>query len=128
MTTLAIASDRDRDLRDLVNQLGVVLLDERNVIASLKLDGLPALEVEKERLADAIHGVLRGGLPEDPTERAELLAIVKRVRNELFANSMLIAAALQAVRALLGLEEPSGYDRLARKGAVRRVTSSLSVT
>src|SRR5689334_5796607 len=98
-----------------VTELGGVLIRERNAIANLDLELLKSAEADKERLAGAIQAILRGGLPTDPARRDELLSQVRRVRNDLHANALLVTAAAEAVRAALGFEEVAGYDRLARR-------------
>jgi hypothetical protein len=119
-----MSASRKRDALDemsrVVTELGHVLTRERNAIANLDLELLKSAEADKERLAGAIHAILAAGLPTDPARRDELLSQVRRVRNDLHANALLVTAAAEAVRAALGFEEVSGYDRLARRAAPTR--------
>jgi len=97
-------SDALDELMVVVGELRDVLARERLAIATLDVPGLQASEGDKERLAHAIHRILGGSMPREAARRAELLDQVRRVRNDLHANALLVAAAAETVRAALGYE------------------------
>jgi len=114
------------ELGAVVASLSSVLERERNAVSALDVTAMKAAEEEKQRLAQRINELLQRPLPPDPQRRAELLSLVRRARNDLQANAMLIASAAEAVGTLLGLEESATYDLRGRRSTsrpMRRITA-----
>ena len=108
------------DLDVVLTALGLVLARERAAIARLDVEQMIAAEDDKRGLAERIAELLRGPMPADADRRIELARRVRRAHNELAAQAMLVSAAAEAVRTLLGEGEPSGYDRRARSTSSSR--------
>ena len=120
------APDALDDLRAAVASLGGVLGRERAAIAALDVGAMRACEDEKHLVAARISELLAHPLPPDPRRRSELLSLVRRARNDLHANALLVASAAEAVAALLGLEEAATYDHRARRHATTRPIRTLT--
>lgn len=98
------------ELRRLGEELREIFVEERKAIAALDHARLEAVSVRKQAIAGHLAG-LRETIPTgDPLVRDLFAAI----RVEAHATAMLAAAATEAVRALLGYDTSSSYDRRAR--------------
>lgn len=98
-------------LRALGEELRALFADERRAITQLDHARLIYLAEQKQRVASAL-AELQGSMTK--TDAPELRLLLEAVRVEARANAMLAATASEAVRALLGYEPASGYNRRAK--------------
>jgi hypothetical protein len=113
-------SDRWLDnLRALGEELRETFAEERRAIGALDHARLTYVAVHKQHLAERL-GEARDTAPvADLPVMRELFAAL---RVEAHANALLASAATEAVRAMLGFEPGSGYDRRARPTTAQPMT------
>lgn len=98
------------ELRRTGEALRDLFASERRAISALdhaKLEELTATKVALARKLDQLRGALDA---RDPSVREQFVAI----RVEAQANALLVMAATQAVREVLGYRPANAYDRRAR--------------
>ncbi|MEJ7601880.1 MAG: hypothetical protein WKG01_28550 [Kofleriaceae bacterium] len=109
--TMSPADDaRIAELRQLGEELQQTFATERKAIAALDHAQLAELAVIKVALANRLHA-LRDLATRDHACRM----LFEAIRVEAKATAMLAQVANEAVRAMLGYDQATGYDRLARR-------------
>jgi hypothetical protein len=98
------------ELRRLGEELRQTFMAERAAISALDHEQLGALATHKLSLATRLHE-LRDLATRDPACRM----LFEAIRIEAKATAMLAQIANEAVRARLGYDQSTGYDRLARR-------------
>jgi hypothetical protein len=90
-------------------ELRELFAQERRAIAALDQATLGTVIALKQAALERLRE-----LASDATPSPELAALFRAIRVEAQATAMLASTASQAVRALLGYEQGSSYDRRAR--------------
>ncbi len=100
------------ELRLLGEELRAVFMAERNAIAKLDHEALTLLSDSKQRIAVRLvklqHTIT-------PSANAEAKTLFEAIRIEAQATAQLAATAMKAVNTILGIPEPTGYDRRANR-------------
>lgn len=109
-----------RSLTEILEGLHAVMGDERRAISRLDASALESITGCKRSLCDELATRMgAGSSPLSELTFAERCLLV-RVRAELGANAALLAAAGDAIAAVLGIERTGGYDRSARRTTTSR--------
>jgi hypothetical protein len=106
-----------RPLAEILGSLHAVMGDERRAIARLDMPALETITACKRVLCAELAVATAVSSTRVSARERQLLA---RVRIGLGANAALIAAANDAIAAMLGIEKNSGYDRAARSTTTTR--------
>ena len=96
--------------------LGTVMAEERRAVAALDLAAIESLTVRKQAVADQLAVLHAAGR----TASAAEVGAIAAARVELGVSAALVAAALEAVAAVLGYEPDGRYDRQARRQSSTR--------
>jgi hypothetical protein len=104
-------------LAEILESLHAVMADERRAIARLDMPALETITACKRVLCTELAAATAAGSTSPSKDERRLLA---RVRVELGANAALIAAASDAIAAMMGIDRNTGYDRTARSTVTTR--------
>lgn len=103
-------------LVEVLATLRTVMAEERRAVAGLDLAAIDALNLRKQAVVDQLAGLHAAGRPPSAAEVSAIAA----ARVELGVSAALVAAALEAVAAVLGYEPDGRYDRQARRHSSTR--------
>lgn len=102
------------ELRRTAEELRAAFAEERRAISTLDHARLEYLARHKQTVAQALHDLATHLMPE---AGPEIRRLFEALRVEAQASAMLVAAATQAVHALLGYDTSGVYDRRARRAS-----------
>lgn len=93
-----------------LTELRTIMAEERRAIARLDLAAIDALTERKRSLAPGLVSAAEQAKKDPAVAR-----LVTQVRVEISANSILLAAANEAIAVILGQDPNPGYDHRARR-------------